>query len=124
VYANLAHGANAGRHYQHIRDGRLQVRPPDTKQAVTQLTAAVDASTGPGGLNNITLNAAMRRLAVVHAKAGDTTAADATLTRMVDHFRDRHVPAAVLATIQAQADTTRETINPDHARNRNRRTKN
>ncbi|MFB4307302.1 tol-pal system YbgF family protein [Actinomadura sp. GTD37] len=127
VYANLAHGANAGRHYQHIQDGRLHVRQPDTKQAVTQLTAAIDASTGPGGLNNITLNAAMRRLATIHAKAGDTTAADATLTRMVDHFRNQHVPAAVLTTIQAQADTTRETIIPDHdtnPRNRNRRTKN
>ncbi|MFI0451815.1 hypothetical protein [Actinomadura sp. 6N118] len=127
VYANLAHGANAGRHYQHIRDGRLHIRPPDTKQAVIQLTAAIDASTGPGGLNNITLNAAMRRLATVHAKAGDTTAADAALNQMVDHFRNLHVPPAVLATIQAQADTTREKINPDHARqprNRDRRTKN
>lgn len=59
VYSHLAQGANAGRHYQHIRDGQLHVRQPDTKDAVVQLTAAVDASTGPGGLNDITLNAVM-----------------------------------------------------------------
>ncbi|GAB2830015.1 hypothetical protein GCM10022221_30830 [Actinocorallia aurea] len=49
----------------------------------------------------------MRRLATVHAKAGDHTAAGATLDRMVEHFRARHLPARVLATIQDQADTTR-----------------
>ncbi|MFC5744714.1 hypothetical protein [Actinomadura rugatobispora] len=112
VYSRLAQGANAGRHYQHLRDGQIHVRQPATKDAITQLTAAVDASTGPGGLNGITLNAAMRRLATVHAKAGDQTAADATLDRMVDHFRARHLPAHILATIQDQADTTRRQIIP------------
>ena len=112
VYSHLAQGANAGRHYQHIRDGRLHIRQPDTKDAVTQLTAAVDASTGPGGLNDITLNAAMRRLATVHAKAGDHTAASATLDRMVDHFRAQHLPTHILTTIQDQADTTRRQIIP------------
>ncbi|ROO86389.1 hypothetical protein EDD29_3953 [Actinocorallia herbida] len=111
VYSHLAQGANAGRDYQHIVNGRIQVRPPDTKDAVTQLTAAIDASTGPDGLNNITLNAAMRRLATVHAKAGDLAEADAVLVRLVDHFRD-DVPAPVLEDIQAQADATREEILP------------
>ncbi|GGV44249.1 hypothetical protein GCM10010182_80930 [Actinomadura cremea] len=112
VYSRLAQGANAGRHYQHIRDGRIHIRQPDTKDAITRLTAAVDASTGPEGLNNITLNAAMRRLATVHAKAGDHTAAGGVLDRMVDHFRGRHLPAPILATIQDQADTARRQIVP------------
>ncbi|MFC4906693.1 hypothetical protein [Actinomadura gamaensis] len=116
VYSHLAQGANAGRSYQHITGGRIRVRPPDTKDASAQLSAAIDASMGPHGLNDITLNAAMRRLAAVHAKAGEPDQADAVLSRMVEHFRARHVPPHVLATIRAQANATREQYMPNRAR--------
>jgi hypothetical protein len=110
VYSRLAHGANNGRDYQHIANGRIAVRRPDTKTSIAQLTASIDASTGPSGLNNITLNAAMRRLATVQAKAGDLDRAEATLNRLVEYFQHQNVPPAVLETITEQADATRNQI--------------
>ncbi|MFI0243131.1 hypothetical protein [Streptomyces sp. NPDC016845] len=110
AHARLARGANAGRHFQHIRDGRLTVREPDIKESVQQLSAAINASTGDQGLDNISLNKAMRRLATVHAKDGNLTEADAVLDKMVSTFRGKHLPAAVQKTIQAQAEETRTTL--------------
>ncbi|GGZ50076.1 hypothetical protein GCM10010387_50490 [Streptomyces inusitatus] len=112
AYARLARGANAGRHFQTVTDGRLQVRQPDTETAVTQLTDAIDASRTDQntGLDNLTLNAAMRRLATVHAKAGDLDRADAVLTDLTTHFREQGIPAHVQEHIQQQADETRAAI--------------
>ncbi|WP_221360371.1 hypothetical protein [Streptomyces beigongshangae] len=116
VHARLARGANAGRHFQHVRDGRLVVREPDIKESVQQLGAAINASTGDGGLDNITLNKTMRRLARVHAKDGNLPEADAVLDRMVATFKGKGLPAAVQRTIRAQAEETRATIHRNKAR--------
>ncbi|GLF99598.1 hypothetical protein [Streptomyces yaizuensis] len=110
TYARLARGANAGRHFQTLTDSGLTVRPPDIADSVRQLTAAVDASLGDEGLDNITLNAAMRRLALVHAKDGDTEAANQVLDTLVTTFENKGVPAPVQATVTAQADAVREQI--------------
>jgi hypothetical protein len=110
AHALLARGSNAGRHFQQIRNGRLVVRAPDIKESVQQLGAAINASTGEAGLDNITLNEAMRRLARVHAKDGNLVEADAVLDRMVTTFRGKHLAKPVLATIKSQAEETRATI--------------
>ncbi|QDY75415.1 tetratricopeptide repeat protein [Streptomyces qinzhouensis] len=112
AYARLARGANAGRHFQTIGDGRLQIRQPDTKTAVEQLTEAVTVSRTDQdtGLDNLTLNAAMRRLATVHAKAGDLERAEQTLNTLTTHFREQDVPAHVQERIRHQADETRAAI--------------
>ncbi|MEV5575515.1 hypothetical protein AB0L06_36215 [Spirillospora sp. NPDC052269] len=123
VYSHLAQGANAGRHYQSIAEGRIRVRRPDTKSAINQLSSAIEASTGPSGLNNLALNSTMRRLARIQAKAGDLDLADRTLTRMVDYFRAQHVPPHVLDDVQSQADSARRRIIPGQA-GRPRKSKN
>ncbi|WP_306319290.1 MULTISPECIES: hypothetical protein [unclassified Streptomyces] len=110
VYARLARGANAGRDFQRVHSGRIEVRRPDIKESVSQLTAAIDASTGDAGLNNMTLNAAMRRLARVHAKEGDLHRADQVLGRMTRVFKDKGVPAQVQKRVQKQAEETRTRI--------------
>ncbi|MYY07694.1 hypothetical protein GT204_01985 [Streptomyces sp. SID4919] len=112
AYARLAHGANAGRHFQTIGDGQLHIRQPDITTSVTQLTEAITTSRTDQdtGLDNLTLNAALRRLATVHAKAGDLERADATLDTLVTHFHDQGVPAHVEQHIQQQADETRAQI--------------
>lgn len=122
VYARLARGANAGRHFQTIGDGALHIRQPDTSESITQLTEAITVSRTDQdtGLDNLTLNAALRRLATVHAKAGDLQRAEATLDTLTTHFHDQGVPAHVQHHIQEQADTTRAQIRastgaqPDH----------
>ncbi|MCX5536553.1 hypothetical protein OG785_39080 [Streptomyces sp. NBC_00006] len=116
AHARLARGANAGRHFQHIQGGRLAVREPDIKESVQQLSAAINASTGDEGLDNITLNRAMRRLAKVHAKDGNLLEADAVLDKMVATFRGKGLPAPVQKTIKAQADATRATIHQGKAK--------
>ena len=123
AHARLARGANAGRHFQHIRDGRLVVREPDIKESVQQLSAAINASTGDEGLDNITLGRAMRRLARVHAKDGNLLEADAVLDKMVATFRGKGLPAAVQKTIQAQAEKTRATIHQGTAKTTHRKKK-
>ncbi|MER5766231.1 hypothetical protein [Streptomyces sp. NPDC001985] len=112
AYARLARGANAGRHFQTIGDGAVQVRQPDITESVTQLTEAITTSRTDQdtGLDNLTLNAAFRRLATVHAKAGDLERADATLDTLTTHFHDQGVPDHVQQRIQEQADTTRAQI--------------
>ncbi|MFJ6659896.1 hypothetical protein ACIQNG_26615 [Streptomyces sp. NPDC091377] len=112
AYARLARGANAGRHFQSIADGHLHVRQPDIPASVTQLTEAITTSRADQdtGLDNLTLNAALRRLATVHAKAGDLERAETTLDTLVTHFHDQGVPAHVEQHIQQQADETRAQI--------------
>ncbi|MGW6318068.1 hypothetical protein [Streptomyces sp. NPDC055099] len=121
AHARLARGANAGRHFQYIRDGRLVVREPDIKESVQQLSAAINASTGDEGLDNITLNKAMRRLARVHAKDGNLVEADAVLNKMVDTFRGKGLPAPVQKTIKAQAEETRAAIHQGKTRTTHRK---
>lgn len=121
AHARLARGANAGRHFQHIRDGRLVVREPDIKESIQQLSAAINASTGDEGLDNITLNKAMRRLARVHAKDGNLLEADAVLNKMIDTFRGKGLPAPVQKTIRAQAEETRATIHQGRTRTTHRK---
>ncbi|QPL92023.1 hypothetical protein I3J15_00960 [Streptomyces clavuligerus] len=119
VYARLVRGANAGRHFQTVTDGRLWIRPPDVKDAVAQLTHAVavsrddSGSAGGAGLDHLTLNAAMRRLALVHGRAGDLERADTVLDRLVSHFHAQGVPRHVQLHIQQQAARTREAIRRD-----------
>ncbi|MGW7079828.1 reprolysin-like metallopeptidase [Streptomyces sp. NPDC054866] len=123
AHARLARGANAGRHFQHIQGGRLTVREPDIKESVQQLSAAINASTGDEGLDNITLNKAMRRLAKVHAKDGNLAEADAVLNKMVATFRGKHLPAPVQKTIQAQAEETRASIHGGKGKTASRKKK-
>ncbi|NUU25076.1 MAG: hypothetical protein HOV68_26770 [Streptomycetaceae bacterium] len=112
AYARLARGANAARHFQRVRHNRVEVRRPDVKESVAQLTAAIEVSRGDEGLDNLTLNAAMRRLARVHAEDGNLHRAEAVLTGMVDTFRTKGVPRQVQRRIQQQADQTRAEIQP------------
>ncbi|MGP4105380.1 hypothetical protein [Nonomuraea sp. KM90] len=79
--------------------------------------ARVETTLDPGtdaGVDNITLNETMRRLARAHARAGDLKEADIVLDQLVDAFRDKDVPAPVLATIVEQAETARAQLH-EHA---------
>ncbi|MGC5016527.1 hypothetical protein ACLQ2R_37665 [Streptosporangium sp. DT93] len=110
VYARMAKGTNAGRNFLTLTDGGIDVRPADTDTSIEQLSEVVattlDENTD-AGVDNITLNATMRRLARAHARGGDIKEADAVLDQLVEVFRDKHVPDPVLATITEQAEATR-----------------
>ncbi|OUC94844.1 hypothetical protein [Streptosporangium minutum] len=110
LYAHMVKGTNAGRHFLTLGKNGIGVRPADTATSIEELGAVVQTTLDPGtdaGIDNITLNATMRRLARAHARAGDLKQADVVLDQLVDTFRDKHVPPPVLATIAEQAETTR-----------------
>ncbi|MFB4271581.1 hypothetical protein [Nonomuraea sp. GTA35] len=110
VYARMVKGANAGRHFLTLGEDGIEVRPADTDTSIAQLGAVVETTLDPGtdaGVDNITLNETMRRLARAHARAGDLKQADVVLDQLVDTFRDKDVPPPVLATIVEQAETAR-----------------
>ncbi|QDY80000.1 hypothetical protein [Streptomyces qinzhouensis] len=112
AWARLARGANAGRHFQHITGGRIEVREPDIKESVTQLSNAIAVSRTDQdtGLDNLTLNAAMQRLARVHAKAGDLQRAEGVLDSLIGHFRDQGASRPVRTRIRQQTDALRTEI--------------
>ncbi|MGW7514592.1 hypothetical protein ACWGJ2_03250 [Streptomyces sp. NPDC054796] len=113
LYARMAKGTNAGRHFLTFGEEGIGVRTADTPTAVQELGAVVDTTldnSTPAGVDNLTLNLTMRRLARAHARGGDLKQADVVLDQLVDAFRDKNVPRPVLATITEQAETTRTTL--------------
>jgi hypothetical protein len=72
VYAELANGINATRNFKTIEaDKDLTERAPQPAESVPLLKQVVDASQGDAGVDNITLNMAMRRLIRAQKQAGD-----------------------------------------------------
>jgi hypothetical protein len=110
LYARMAKGTNAGRHFLTLGHDGIGVRTADTATAVEELGTVVDTTlddTRAAGVDNITLNATMRRLARAHARGGDLKQADAVLDQLVDTFRDKDIPQPVLAAVTEQAESTR-----------------
>ncbi|MGS2647334.1 hypothetical protein [Streptosporangium sp. G12] len=84
--------------------------PIDTDTSIEQLGAVVATTLDPttdAGVDNITLNETMRRLAHAHTHAGDLKEADIVLDQLVETFRDKDVPEPVLATIVEQVEAAR-----------------
>ncbi|MFC7588675.1 hypothetical protein ACFQYP_36940 [Nonomuraea antimicrobica] len=107
VYARLVKGLNAEREFKELtRDNRLRVRPPDPKQGIELLSRVADAA----GLDNITLNLVMRRLARAEARRGDLVRAGAVLDRMVATFAAKGVNPVVMGQIRRQAELTKSAL--------------
>ena len=113
VYAQLAKGINCGRDYKNLTpDKRLHVREAEPKDAAKLLTAVERASAAPddGGVDNITLNMAMRRHARAEARAGSPAKAAKVMDRMVSIFESKGLNPQVLQKIRMQAEATKESI--------------
>jgi hypothetical protein len=104
IYARLVKGINAERDFKKLRaDKSLRVRKAEAAESVAMLSAVADDSTGEKGVDNITLNMVMRRLAHAEMKAGDVQKAKKTLDKMVDVFKKKGVNQRVLHRIEMQA---------------------
>jgi hypothetical protein len=103
VYARLLKGFNASREFKTITpDYQVQVRQSDPEEAVQLLSAVVDASEVGEGVDNITLNQTMQRLARTQIEAGDEKGARATITRFGAIFRKKGLKPHVQDVIKAQ----------------------
>jgi hypothetical protein len=115
VYAQLAKGINCGRDFKDLTpDKRLLVRKAEPKDA-SKLLSAVErtSATGDGGVDNITLNMAMRRHARAEAKAGSPEKAAKVMDRMVSIFESKGLNPQVLQKVRHEAEATKQAISEE-----------
>jgi hypothetical protein len=122
VYARLVKGINAGRDFKYLTANKdLRVRAADPKEAIEHLSAVEVASANEKGVDNITLNMAMRRLAHAEARAGHVDKAAKVMDRMVGIFSDKGLNPQVLQKVRNQAELTKEAISADAPEKRTRK---
>jgi hypothetical protein len=113
VYPQMLKGVNAGRDFKQLTSTKeLEIRSAKPEETVELLSKVVDASRpAPAeGVDDITLNLVMRRLARAQARAGDLAQADAVLDDMISLFESRNFKPHVLAAIREQAQRTKAAI--------------
>lgn len=114
IYANLVKGINAGRDYKRLvadmPEKALSVRKAEAGESIQQLASVAEASAGERGVDNITLNMVIRRIARAQNQAGDPDRAEATLDRMVETFRRKQLTPPVLRRITAQAEAEKSSL--------------
>jgi hypothetical protein len=111
VYARLVKGINAERDFKQLAvDKVVKVRQADPGESVNLLSSVVDDSTNEEGVDNITLNMAMRRLARAQKKAGDLEEAAATMDQMVEVFEEKQLRPDILQQIAAEAEAEKEAL--------------
>jgi hypothetical protein len=119
VYAKLVKGINAGRAFKTVTEDKMLIqRAPNTSEAIKSLTEVVQASTKNDGkaegLDNITLNMAMRKLARAQSREGDSESADKTLEYLVSYFKDQlHLKPHVVNQIATKTAELRQEVRND-----------
>ncbi|MGW5731619.1 MULTISPECIES: hypothetical protein [Streptomyces] len=114
LYARMVEGLNAERDFKYLTPDKsaLKVRLAVPEQAVSLLSPVVEASLHGNGVDDITLNMVMRRLARAHAEVGDPERANGVLDTLVQYAESKFRPH-VAATVRRQADETRRLINEE-----------
>jgi len=103
VYARLVKGINAGRMFKTItEDKQLTLRKPQYSEAIDQLSMVVNASEKGKGVDNITLNMAMLRMANNQKSSGNPKAAKETAEQMLEIFRKKSLKPHVMQKLEAQ----------------------
>jgi hypothetical protein len=108
VYARLVKGSNLAREFKTLTaDDQVKVRQPQPEEAVTQLSAVVEASKAEMGVDNITLNETLQTMARAQMQAGDVKGARATITEMGAIFRKKDLKPHVQERIKEQQQALR-----------------
>jgi hypothetical protein len=104
VYADFIIGANEAMTYKIVdpETNGLIVRQRDVKEASSHLGKVFTESAGDGGLDNISLNWAYRRLADGLMKDGDEKGAAQLMKSMEAAFKAKKLKPGVMATIKSQ----------------------
>src|SRR5215211_7966399 len=111
VYARLVKGINAQRNFRKLAvDKGDKVREAKPRESVDFLSSVVDDSTAEKGVDNITLNLAMRRLARAHKETGDLERAEATIDRMVEIFEQKQLKPYIVQQITADAEAEKAVL--------------
>jgi hypothetical protein len=111
VYAQLVKGINAERDFkQFAADKAVKVRQANPGESITFLSSVVDASIANKGVDNITLNMAMHRLAHAEKKAGNLEKAEVTMDKMVEVFKKKQLKPHILKQITAETEVEKATL--------------
>jgi hypothetical protein len=122
VYARLAKGVNAGRDFKYLTaEKELRIRGAQPKESIEHLSAVELASANDQGVDNITLNMAMRKLAHAEARAGHPDKAAKVMDRMVGIFGDKGLNPQVLQRVRDQAEATKKSISSEAPEKRARK---
>ncbi|WP_162788762.1 hypothetical protein [Amycolatopsis albispora] len=112
VYGRLVKGINQQRDFKELTtDKTLRVREANGTEAASLLGQVAEASLAPeDGVDNVTLNLAMRTQAMAEAKAGHPEQAHDVLRQLVRTFENKNLNPLVLDGIRQQARETAEAI--------------
>jgi hypothetical protein len=111
VYARLVKGINAERDFKQLTEDKVvNVRQADPEESVNLLSSVVDDSVDEKGVDNITLNMTMRRLAHAQKKADDLEGAVATMDNMVTVFEQKELRPDILQQLTAEAEVEKEAL--------------
>ncbi len=102
-FAALATGVNASRDFKTILpDKSVEVRQSDPLTTGAMITKVYEATKKGEGVDNITLNYAMRRKALAEIKAGEKATAENTMATMREYFEEKNFKPHVMEKIDAQ----------------------
>jgi hypothetical protein len=108
VYAQFIQGYAASKEFKTVAaDYEVSVREPQPDKAIPLLSSVVDASEVGAGLDNISLNMVMQRLARTHMLIDDEKGARETITRMGAIFRKKGLKEQVQDLVKEQQATLR-----------------
>jgi hypothetical protein len=111
VYAQFIQGFAASKEFKTLgTDYKVSVREPQLDKAIPLLSAVVSTSETGVGLDNISLNMTMQRLARTHMLNDDEKSARATITQMGAIFRKKGLKDHVQALIKEQQETLRSEL--------------
>lgn len=101
LYAQLALGTNAARPFLDVdAQGNVQVRQRDLARADALLGAAIDASRGDEGLDDLTVYDTIGYLASSHAAEGDDATARSMLRDGAELAASKDAPASVMESLE------------------------
>jgi hypothetical protein len=110
AYAALVKGMNAGREFKYLHEDKtLTVRQQDVPENSKMMKLLMKHSTGDQGVDNITLNEAMRNMASCQLKDGQLEHAKETMQTMVSIFKQKEFKPHVMQRIVNQSE---EIFNP------------
>lgn len=104
IYVQLIKGLNKTLEFKEIQaNKKVKIRKPHVEEAEGMISSVVAKSAGADGVDNITLNMTMRRLAEAQKKAGNASGAKDTMKQMVDLFSKKKLNPHVMGMIRKQA---------------------
>ncbi|MGH2697826.1 MAG: hypothetical protein ACRDJL_01330 [Actinomycetota bacterium] len=102
---------NAERDFKYLSaDKELRIKEARPQESARLLSTVEEASIEGEGVDNITLNMAMRQHARAEAKAGNIDQALEVMDRMVGVFEAKELNPQVLQRIRQEAESTKASI--------------